>query len=145
MTVERYFAYGSNLELARMQRRVPSARSLGPAILSDYAWQIDKRGEDGSAKANLRRQPGALVWGVVYELEASHWPGLDACEGGYARILVSLRAERGAALDAHTYVSEDLTPDPTPFGWYKQLMVDGARQHGLPPEWVALLEGLPFR
>jgi len=142
--VDRYFAYGSNLEPARMARRVPSARPMGPAELADFDWRVDKRGSDGSGKANIRRAVGQRVWGVVYEIDALEWPGLDACEGGYARIEVRVRGE-GADLFAHTYQSGDLTPDPTPFAWYKRLMVEGARHHGLPEEWVGLLEALPAR
>ena len=31
------------------------------------------------------------------------------------------------------------------FAWYKRLMLAGAREHGLPREWLALLEALPER
>lgn len=144
MSRDRYFAYGSNLEPARMRRRVPSARALGAAQLEGFGLRLDKSGSDGSAKANIRREAGARVWGVVYELAIVEWPGLDACEGGYARVEVEV-ALGAQPVVAHTYVSDLLTPDPTAFAWYKQLMLDGARHHALPEEWIALLEALPER
>ena len=129
-----------------MTRRVPSARALGRAELADFSWHTDKRGRDGSAKANIRRAPGERVWGVVYELARAEWDALDACEDGYERrvVQVELAAARGP-LVVHTYVSIDLTPDPVPFAWYKQLMLDGARHHGLPEDWIARLEALRAR
>ena len=144
MSRDRYFAYGSNLEPGRMLRRVPSARALGPARLEGFGLRLDKSGSDGSAKANIRREVGTRVWGAVYELATAEWPGLDAYEGGYARVEVAV-AVGPERLVAHTYVSDVLTPDPTAFAWYKQLMLDGARHHALPEEWIALLEALPTR
>ena len=48
-----YFAYGSNLSLARLRERIGIALPLGVAELPDYRLVCDKRGADGSAKANL--------------------------------------------------------------------------------------------
>ncbi len=36
-----------------------------------------------------------------------------------------------------------LTDEPVAFDWYKRLIVEGAREHGLPGDWVATLERLP--
>lgn len=142
---ELYFAYGSNLNVARLRRRVASARVRSAAWLADRALTLDKRGADGSGKANLAERPGARVWGVLYEIDVAHWPRLDRCEPGYLRVAVSAFAAGGARCAAQTYVSRQLTRDPLPFSWYKRLMIEGAREHGLPEDWLALLEGLPER
>lgn len=139
-----YFAYGSNLRTARLRARVPSATPRGVAWLDGFRLTLDKRGADGSAKANVAAAAGERVFGVVYELEAAHWPDLDRCEPGYERF--DARVERGGArLAVQTYRSTLVTDDPVAHAWYKRLMVEGAREHGLPPEWVALLEALPAR
>ena len=137
-----YFAYGSNLLSARMRQRVPSARAAGVARLAGYRLSTDKAGRDGSGKANLRAEAGASVWGVLWRLDAQEWPLLDACESGYARILVDLEEDGGAA---HTYRSEQLTDDPVLSLAYKRWLVEGAREHGLPAAWIAQLEALPAR
>ena len=41
--------------------------------------------------------------------------------------------------------SRVLTADAVPFAWYKRLIVDGARAHELPEDWVRVLEALPER
>ena len=139
-----YFAYGSNLSIARMTERVPSARAEGPAHLAGYRLTLDKRSRDGSGKANLRRAVEAGVHGALYRIDPLHWPDLDACEPGYARVQVRVEASQ-ARLEAWTYVSEDLTDDPIAYEWYKRLIVDGAAEHGLPEDWQRWLRGLAAR
>jgi hypothetical protein len=139
-----YFAYGSNLLLARMRERIPGAEPLGAARLAGYRLCLDKRGRDGSGKANLREDANGCVWGVVYRFDACEWPRLDACEPGYERFALSVELA-GALHAAHAYRSHRLIRDPVPFAWYKRLIVAGAREHGLPQEWLRLLEALPER
>jgi len=139
-----YFAYGSNLCSPRMRERVPSAQSRGVARLDGRRLALDKPGRDGTAKANLRPEAGSSVWGVVYALHREHWSALDACERGYRRIEVSVSLG-GAPIAVATYASELQTDDPVPSRAYKRFLVEGAREHGLPAHWVALLEALPER
>ena len=139
-----YFAYGSNLSSARMRGRVTSARALGPARIADYRLALDKRGADGSGKANLAPAPGASVWGVVYAIDELHWPRLDACEPGYRRVEVEVWTPQ-RSLAAQTYRARVLTDDPVAFDWYKRLILEGALEHGLPPEWIETLTALPER
>lgn len=137
-----YFAYGSNLASHRMRERVPSARAAGPLFLPGYQITTDKAGRDGTGKANLKARPGAGVWGVGWQLDPSEWPLLDACERGYARIRVE---PAGVTVAVATYVSDRLTADPVLASEYKAIILSGAREHGLPPDWISLLEALPAR
>lgn len=138
-----YFAYGSNLKISRMRRRIPSARVVGPARLPGRSLALDKRGADGSGKANLVEDPAGCVWGALYAIERAHWEQLDRFEPGYERVAVEVLAPGDAALAAQTYVAVRRTRDPLPFDWYKRLLVEGAREHRLPDGWVARLERLP--
>ena len=138
-----YFAYGSNLKLARVQARVPSARFFARARLPNGRLSLNKRGRDGSGKANLAPEGGAGVWGVLYDVEPEHWTWLDGHEQGYARADVRVHTEEGDEISALTYVATTLTDEPVAFDWYKRLIVEGAREHGLPGDWVAALERLP--
>ena len=139
-----YFAYGSNMASRRMRERVPGARAAGRARLDGWRLVADKPGRDGSAKANVARAAGASVWGVLWQLEAAGLAALDRFEGGYARVAVTVEAGAGA-LAATTYASplRDAAPGLAPA--YKAWILEGAREHALPAEWLAALEALPVR
>ena len=131
-----YFAYGSNMCSRRMRTRVASARAVTTAMLPGRRLVFDKRGRDGSAKANLAEAADGEVWGVVWEIEAAEWGDLDGIEGGYERISVEVVCTGGERLAAQTYVGRTLTPDPIPFEWYRELLLEGAREHGLPEAYL---------
>jgi len=48
--------------------------------------------------------------------------------------------DRDSLLGAYVYVSSILTDDPRPYHWYKELMIEGAREHHLPSFYVKHLE-----
>ena len=131
----------------RMLARVPAAVPRGRARLAGHRLAFNKRGRDGSAKANLVADPDpdAGVWGVVWELATEALPELDPYEGGYARVRVVVEAEDGAQLEVEAYVSDRLTEDPVPYDWYLEHVLRGARAHGLPEEYVAWLEAFTCR
>ena len=139
-----YFAYGSNLKIERFQERVASAAIVGRARLEGFRLVCDKSGADGSGKANLRADRQGVVWGAVYALDAAHWPALDACERRYMRLQVRVETDAGS-LEVQTYRSEALTDEPVPFRWYRRLILEGAREHALPPGYLRELEALPSR
>ena len=80
---------------------------------------------------------------MLYDVEPEHWTWLDGHEQGYARADVRVVTEEGDEISALTYVATTLTDEPVAFDWYKRLIVEGAREHGLPGDWVAALERLP--
>jgi gamma-glutamylcyclotransferase (GGCT)/AIG2-like uncharacterized protein YtfP len=140
-----YFAYGSNLKWGRMRQRVPSARREAVAFLDHHRLVCNKRGRDGSAKANLVQAAGHRVWGVLYRIERIHLALLDGFETGYERVEVEVRTATGGVQRASTYRSDRITRDPIPFDWYRGLILEGAREHGLPEDYLSVLEALPTR
>ena len=44
----RYFAYGSNMSIARLSERAPSAEVIGVARLRSHVLRFHKVGTDGS-------------------------------------------------------------------------------------------------
>ena len=68
-----YFAYGSNMSRARLQERVPEARSLGRAQLPGFGLRWNKPGRDDSGKANIVPAEAEIVWGVLYDFPSSAW------------------------------------------------------------------------
>jgi hypothetical protein len=85
--------------------------------------------------------------GVLYELPVGALDRLDAKEGegvAYRRVAVEVEVEAGdRRLPAEAYevvVKEAKEVPPTPE--YAALLVRGARERGLPEEWVARLAAL---
>jgi len=140
-----YFAYGSNMSAGRMQQRIPNATVLGTARVQDRQLVCNKLGRDGSGKANLIHRSGYVVYGVLYELPPADIAELDKIEGGYRRISIQTFSWRYDPIRAETYEAEVLTDDPTPFEWYRELMLAGARENGLPEDYVLYLEQLQVR
>ncbi len=140
-----YFAYGSNLKVERLEERVGEVGLAGIAALGGHRLSFAKRGKDGSGKACCEEAPGEQVWGALYELSDEQLSRLDAFEWGYSRAVVSVDREPDGASLAVTYRAEHFTDDPVPYEWYKQLLVEGAREHGMPSEWQTRLAAAPAR
>ncbi|MDX1368131.1 gamma-glutamylcyclotransferase family protein [Pseudomonas sp.] len=80
-----YFAYGSNMNPARMQARGVQVNEALAGRLSGYALCFNKRSADrapGRAYANIRYQREGVVEGVLYRLaEPDEIAKLDPFEG----------------------------------------------------------------
>jgi gamma-glutamyl AIG2-like cyclotransferase len=142
--VTRYFAYGSNLVIERMRERGAPFRAARPAVLRGYRLVFDKRGFDGSARANVAPAPAGLVHGVVYELEDGGLDALAGFECGYDLVPVEVElqdAEGAARVPARVFVARpDRRTSAPPTRSYVALILQGVEQHGLPPEARAQVE-----
>jgi gamma-glutamylcyclotransferase len=143
-----YFAFGSNMLLERLRKRVPSARVVGAASLGGYTLRFNKLSKDGSGKANIvpSSDPRAMVFGVLCELDAAERPLLDKAEGlgkGYETLPVRVRREE-AEEEAFAYVAapEAIREDLMPYQWYKDLVVAGAIQNHFPEAYVRRIEAI---
>lgn len=143
-----YFAYGSNMLLARIRARVPSARALGPAALPGFRLTFHKIGADGSGKCDIEpASVDTMVHGVLFDVDAADEPALDRAEElghGYDKHTLRVRAADGEHA-AFTYVALRRDPGLRPFRWYHALVLAGAREHGLPEPYVAVLAAQPVR
>jgi len=140
-----YFAYGSNMSTRRMRARIPSAEVVGPASIQDRVLVCNKLGRDGSGKANLVPRPGRTAHGVLYAMSEAAFQLLDTFETGYRRVEVCVVTATGKAVRARMYEAELLTDDAVPFDWYREHILAGAREHGLPRAYLRHLECLPYR
>lgn len=143
MTSLLYFAYGSNMYSPRLRFRVPGCVPIGTASLVGRALRFHKRGADGSGKcdAHFTGKTHDVVIGVLYRIPESEKPRLDTFEGsgkGYFNELVSVIREGRVLYNVATYVADIAAIDAglRPYQWYKDFVVLGALEHGLPGAYV---------
>lgn len=141
-------AYGSNLHPFRLTHRVPSAKLLGVVSVPGKRLAFHKRSDDGSGKCLFYAPGGAedMMFGVAYEIDSAEKPILDDLEGlgkGYDEQQVSFPMN-GVTHHAVVYVAASTHIDPTlvPYTWYKDMVVLGARYHGLPADYIAKIESV---
>ena len=142
------FTYGSNMASHRMTERAPSARVLGSGRLTRHALRFHKTGRDGSGKADafFTGRSEDAVWGVVYEISAPDKARLDLIEGlgrDYFEREVTLSPAAAAnpgGVRIYTASMQMIDGRLRPYPWYKALVLEGAREHGLPADYVASLE-----
>ena len=136
-----YLAYGSNMLFARLLRRVSSARDPRAVRVPGHAVRYRKLSVDGSAKCDLVRvAESSMAYGVLYDIEPVQRKILDRYEGvgaGYHPVFVTVETH-GRLLEALTYLADDthLVDGLLPYDWYRDLVVAGAREHGLPDAYV---------
>jgi len=132
-----YFAYGSNLVVERMRERGAPFMAARPALLRGHRLVFDKRGFDGSARANVAPTPGGLVYGVLYELEEDGLEALRGYESGYDLVPVEVEVQGGeepVRTSAEVFVARpDRRTKAPPKRSYLALILQGILQHGLPP------------
>jgi gamma-glutamylcyclotransferase len=142
-----YFAYGSNMSVRRMQRRVRSACALDTAALRGHRLAFHKVGRDGSAKCDVvpSTRSDELVHGVLYRMALRHKIDLDEHEGlgrGYAEKRVVVIAADGMLYEAFLYYATHVDRTLRPFDWYREHVLRGAREHGLPSDYIARIQAV---
>ncbi len=152
VTMLPYFAYGSNMSSRRLRARVPEAAPAGTAALAGYRLAFVRGAvNDGSGKCNLCpvERDGARTHGALWRLPSAGYAVLDEIEGvgyGYRRVHVEVQSLVGR-LRAFTYVAEacDAVHACAPYDWYLDFVIHGAREHGLPWEYLTALAVQPVR
>ena len=136
-----YFAYGSNMSTLRLKARIPSSRVISPATLHGHSLVFHKESLDGSSKCHIEytQTPDDVVHGVVYRISQSEKPWLDEIEGlgkGYEEKRVTLIMPAGDPVIAYTYYATHINTSLKPYHWYKEHVIRGALEHGLPGHYV---------
>lgn len=146
-TVLKYFAYGSNLHPVRFRERIPSCRLLTCATLPYYAFEIHKRGMDGSAKCNAHFTGVQTdhVLGVIYLIHAADKESLDHFEDegrGYSWAELEV-VSNGTVDRVYTYLATErfIEASLKPFDWYKDLVLLGMQYHRYPMDYMSKVKG----
>jgi cation transport regulator ChaC len=141
-----YFAYGSNLHDAIFrERRAMVVHETRCGRLDHYTLRFNLPiGPGERGVANVEPAPGERVWGALYLLSPADCDRLDRTEGvhmgAYQRVAIEVVQEDGARCVAFTYASSRTRADRKPSARYLGLIVEGARQRGLPDDYVRWLE-----
>lgn len=142
-----HFAYGSNLSSKFLRKYCPSARYVMRATLPnnrvEFRFYSEKR---KGGISSIVPYPSKLTRGVIYDVSGEDMVKLDEVEsvpqGLYVREKVLVLGEDKEYHKADLY--RVVKPDGpyTPARSYVELMVEGAEEHGLDPEYVENLRSL---
>ncbi|MCK9469527.1 MAG: gamma-glutamylcyclotransferase [Porticoccaceae bacterium] len=141
-----YFAYGSNMNPARMADRGLEVVEAMPGRLGDMALRFNKRSRRDPrwACANIAWCPGDAVEGVVYRLaDEQQIFRMDPFEGApffYSRERFPVALPNGTQVHAWTYVANRAHIDDSirPLRWYLEHLLAG-REY-LSPSYFSWLE-----
>ena len=113
VTVEHYFAYGSNMNPDRVRERGIAFTAAAGARLLNLALVFDKRSvRAGEAHANIVYAPGDEVQGVLYRLATPHqiekMDPFEKAPVNYGRDVVVVQdLAQGTSVTAWTYFAND--------------------------------------
>ncbi len=134
-----YFAYGSNMNQEQMAQRCPGSE-LGPLVrLTGWRYFINGRGYAG-----VEESPTDHALGCLWSLDDEHVVALDRYEGVkgnyYSKETLEVeQLEDGSKVSALVYLSVDREYG-IPTAPYQGIVVSGAREIGLPVDYLAILE-----
>ena len=144
-----YFAYGANMHEAtfRVRRGIePLEHRSGHIKGYRLRFNLEGRPRGKAAPANLHPDPQGEVWGVLYRITRRDLMRLDLTEGvpgrGYRHIVVEVKDADNRFVRAVTYMAQGKEVDGKPSLRYITLLRDGARAHGLPEDYIRLLESV---
>ncbi|XP_066942374.1 gamma-glutamylcyclotransferase-like isoform X1 [Macrobrachium rosenbergii] len=163
-----YFAYGSNLLTERIHINNPSAKKIQVGKLKDYRLDFNYFSQrwKGCA-ATIVEDPGNHLYGVLWEIanedlahldthegcsnqltnnSADKWPSeTQECvhQGIYKAVEVDVETLTGEQVRARSYqIIRPLEQDRRPSSVYLDVIVRGAKENGLPEDYVKFLEGI---
>lgn len=134
-----YFAYASNMNQAQMKRWCPASRFIKVVCLDGHRFVYDGYSVpwDG-AVGNIVASETEKVWGVLYDITTRDRLTIDAFEGyprSYERKDVEVKDREGHVHRAMTYCRTGRAvgkPHPD----YEKVVLDGAKESGLPEDYV---------
>ena len=142
-----YFAYGSNMLPARLQRRCSSARFVGCGEAAGWDLEFSKVSNDESGKATMFSSDDALTPGALFEIADSDLDALDTVEGagaGYDRddhFGVAIAGTNQPVM-AKTYLASAIDRRLKPYDWYLALVIAGASFHAFSEGYLTRLQGI---
>ena len=139
-----YFAYGANMSSRAFRQRLNmEPASAEAARLDNYAFAFDEPGIPlfEPAFASVSEHEGKVVHGVLYRMSADNFERLILCEGAnYVIETLPVVGCDSGTVGARVFVAEHTVQGRRPSRRYLRLLIEGAREHGLPASWIVALE-----
>lgn len=125
----------------RLTGRVSSARAISVGTLNGHKLKFHKKSKYGSAKCDAfyTKNSNDVVYGVVFEIALSEKAALDDKEGlgnGYDEKHVTVISITGEEYEVVTYHATNVDETLKPCDWYKEHVLRGAQENGLPSDYV---------
>jgi len=141
-----HFGYGSNLNIKSVHEDLnPNARYVMKGFLPNFevSWPMWSE-EEQSGYSGIMEAPGELVHGALYEMTEQELIAMDNLEdcykGTYKRETFLVLGEDGKWHNAELYrVIDPQGPFP-PARSYVEIMLAGARDLELDPEYIEKIE-----
>ena len=142
-----YFAYGANMSSRSfIKKRGMQPQRAQRASLENYALRFNQPGIPliEPAFANVQEAEGQCVEGVLYEISKDEMRRLYRSEGGgaYNIIRVDTTTAEGEE-SAYTFQAKKTRERILPSKRYLSLMLAGANEYQLSPEWIRTLHEQP--
>ena len=107
----KYFAYGSNMNIMRMEARGVRISQRIKACVFGYSLKFNKtsRQFSGVGYANIVREDRGIVEGILYEITKDCIENLDKYEKypeEYDRRLINVNLTSGIEYEAHVYIAQ---------------------------------------
>ena len=125
-----YLAYGSNLNLAQMTKRCPTARVVETLTLDGY--QLLFKGPHDGAVATIKPQQGSRVPVLVWEITPEDEAALDHYEGWpilYRKETITVRIGKRLT-KAMVYLMNENRPLGLPSCYYYSVILEGYKAAG---------------
>jgi len=155
MDYNTYFGYGSNMLLKKLRSRCPSVDVIGVCRTKEYTLKFHKVSHHISKKNRIRDISGKgdmvetksgadELYGIAFSIDKSDESNLDRAEGyrhGYDKKEIDVEAlEDGRVLRVWVYYATKINSKLKPYCWYKKQVVQGARENGLPEDYIKKIE-----
>ncbi len=141
-----YFAYGSNMCTRYLCEYCPRAEPAMRAALANFRIEFRRFSTNlGGGISTIQPAPGEIVHGVLFAIPRAEIEALDILEnvpdGLYTRDTFLMLDAAGAWRRAELY--RIVTPEGpfAPAEQYIDWMLEGAREHGLPDDYLARIAG----
>ena len=139
-----YFGYGSNMLTKKLKDRCPSAVKIDVCRTKEYTLKFHKVSTDGSGKGDMACHHEAdELYGVAFSIDKSEEHDLDRAEGygyGYDKKEIDVEGITKGPLRVWTYYATKIDSELKPYHWYKRQTVEGARENGLPEDYIKKIE-----
>ncbi len=140
-----YFAYGSNLLTSYLREYCPGATFVMRAAIPNYRVEFPYYSEESQGGlSSILEAPGELVEGVIFNIQEAEFEAMDIMEsvpqGLYRRDTFLTLGEDGKWHKVDLYRVTTPSGPFMPSKGYLDGMIEGAHEHGLPPEYIKRFE-----